>query len=144
MSFRCCSNILHYYCRKYHSVTIPKFHYLIIAQNVAPLYCSNVVGLPLANDPLTKRSCRKVNQTEEGVWQSGLHVSQNGLQVARMRNLRCAIYLFFQLLQLFQRNANCALCLFFQRLRNVRLRIGKSDICCVLIANFFPRCAITK
>ena len=33
---------------------------------------------------------------------------------------------------------------FFQRLRNLRLRIGKSNICCALIANFFPKCAITK
>ena len=42
------------------------------------------------------------------------------------------------------RNLRCALCLFFQRLRNLRLRIGKSNICCALIVNFFPRCAITK
>ena len=40
---------------------------------------------------------------------------------------------FFQLLH----NLRCALCLFFQRLRNLRLRIGKSNICCALIANFF-------
>ena len=33
---------------------------------------------------------------------------------------------------------------FFQRLRNLRLRIGKSLFCCALIVNFFPRCAITK
>ena len=33
---------------------------------------------------------------------------------------------------------------FFQRLRTLRLRIGKSIICCALIINFFPRCAITK
>ena len=33
---------------------------------------------------------------------------------------------------------------FFQLLRNLRLRIGKSNICCALIVNFFPRCAITK
>ena len=43
----------------------------------------------------------------------------------------------------------CAICValyafFFQRLRNLRLRIGKSNICCALIVNFFPRCAITK
>ena len=50
-----------------------------------------------------------------------------------LRNLRCALCLFFQRL----RNLRCALCLFFQRLRNLRLRIGKSNICCVLIVNFF-------
>ena len=33
---------------------------------------------------------------------------------------------------------------FFQRLRNLRLRIGKYNICCALVANFFPKCAITK
>ena len=60
--------------------------------------------------------------------------------------LRCAFCLFFKLL----RNLRCALCLFsalaqfalrsilfFQRLRNLRLRIGKSNICYALIANFF-------
>ena len=33
---------------------------------------------------------------------------------------------------------------FLQRLRNLRLRIGKSNICYALIANFFSRCAIRK
>ena len=47
---------------------------------------------------------------------------------------------FFQLL----RNLRCALCLFFQRFCNLRLRIGKSNICCALIVNFFPIFAITK
>ena len=50
---------------------------------------------------------------EVGVLQDSLQIAQ----VAQMRNLRCA------------------LCLFFQRLRNLRLRIGKSNICCALIAN---------
>ena len=57
-----------------------------------------------------------------------------------LRSLRYALCLFFQRL----RNLRCALCLFFQRLRNLRLRIGKSNICCTLIADFFPKCAITK
>ena len=73
---------------------------------------------------------------EVGVAQNSSQVSQ----VAQLRNLRCALCLFFPLL----RNLRCALCLFFQCLRNLRLRIGKSNICCALIVNFFPRCAITK
>ena len=81
-------------------------------------------------------------------------VAQNSLQVAQMRNLRCALCLFFQLLRnlrcalclffLRLRNLRGALCLFFKRLRNLRLRIGKSNICCASIGRFFPRCAITK
>ena len=56
-----------------------------------------------------------------GVAQNSLQVSQVAqiAQVAQMRNLRCA------------------LCLFFQRLRNLRLRIDKCNICCALIVNFF-------
>ena len=55
---------------------------------------------------------------EVGVAQNSSQVLQIA-QVAQMRNLLCA------------------LCLFFQRLRNLHLRIGKSNICCALIVNFF-------
>ena len=95
-------------------------------------------------------------KTEVGVAQNNSQVAQIA-QVAQLRsmpvlrNLRCALFAqfaqfalhtmpFFPLL----RNLRCALCLFFQRLRNLRLRIVKSNICCALIVNFFPRCAITK
>ena len=61
---------------------------------------------------------QKSNQ-ESWVLKPEVGVSQNSLQVSQMRNLRCA------------------LCPFFQRLCNLRLRIGKSNICCALIANFF-------
>ena len=91
-----------------------------------------------------------VNYPEVGGAQNSSQVAQ----VVQLRNLRCALCLFFPLLRnlrcalclFFQRlrNLRCALCLFFQRLRNLRLRIGKSNICCALIVNFFRRCAITK
>ena len=50
--------------------------------------------------------------TEVGVAQNSSQV----LQVAQMRNLRCALSVFFQR----SRNLGCVLCLFFQRLRNLR------------------------
>ena len=72
--------------------------------------------------------------SEVGVAQNSSQVAQNSsqvaqiAQVAQMRNLRCALCLFFPLL----RNLRCALCLFFQRLRNLR---------CALCL-FFSACAI--
>ena len=72
----------------------------------------------------------------------------------KLRNLRCALCLFFRscaiCVELYACFFSaCAICValyafFFQRLRNLRLRIGKSNICCALIVSFFPRCAITK
>ena len=56
-------------------------------------------------------------------------VSQNGSQVSQVEQIR---------------NLLCAVCPFFQLLRNLRLRIDKFNICCAFIANFFPKCAITK
>ena len=60
-------------------------------------------------------------------------VSQNSSQVSLVAQIALRTMPFFQLLC----NLRCALCLFFQRLRNLRLRIGKSNICCAFIANFF-------
>ena len=61
---------------------------------------------------------------EVGVSQNGSQVSQVA-EVAQLRNLRCTLYSFFQLLHY------------------LRLRIGKYNIFCAFIANFFPKCAIT-
>ena len=72
-----------------------------------------------------KNTVNAIQTAEVGVVQNSSQVAQIA-QVAQMRNLRCG------------------LCLFFQRLRNLRLRIGKSNICCASIGKFFPRCAVTK
>ena len=69
-----------------------------------------------------------------GVSQNSLQVSLVAqiAQVAPMRNLRCELCPFFQLLRILR----CALCLFFQRLRHLGLQIRKSNICSVFIAIF--------
>ena len=85
----------------------------------------------------------KGKMAEVGVSQNSLQVSQ--IAVAQM-HICVAHYAFFSALAQFAlrsmpffqclRSLSCALCLFFQRLRNLRLRIGKSSIRCTLIANF--------
>ena len=64
---------------------------------------------------------------------SEVGVTQNSSQVSQVAQFALRTMPFFQLL----RNLRCAVCLLFQRLRNLRLRIGKSNICCAFTANFF-------
>ena len=92
-----------------------------------------------------------------GVWQNSSQVAQVvQMRICYVQMRICKLhYAFFVsscaicvALYAFFFNA-CAICValyafFFQRLHNLRLPIGKSNIYCALIANFFPRCAITN
>ena len=95
------------------------------------------------------RQTSKRNSAEAlASWCAEVGVAQNSSQVARFALRTMPIFsalaqLALRSMPVFSALAQFALrcMLFFQRLCNMRLRIGKSNICCALFENFFPRCA---